>query len=307
MVRTRSEFSKVDRVQVVAQRPTPERIRSETDTASALPLLSPPNRVMLAGVQIDNLDEQGVISRVLDELSAGRGGRVISSNVDILRQVNADPELHSLVKQSDIVIADGTPLVWASHLRKTPLLERVPGSKLLWSLSGAAADRNIPVFLLGGNPGVAERAGVALCDRYPNLSVAGTHCPPFGFESDDAQMKAIVDAVESSSPGLVFCGLGFPKQERLMEVLVNRFPTIWFISSGVSFSMAAGDVHRGPKWMQSMGLEWLFRLVQEPRRLFSRYIIHDIPFALLLLLSSMRNLPSDPIDVATESNRIAGG
>jgi N-acetylglucosaminyldiphosphoundecaprenol N-acetyl-beta-D-mannosaminyltransferase len=176
---------------------------------------------------------------------------------------------------------------------------------LIWSLSGAAADRNVPVFLLGGNPGVAERAGVALCSRHPNLKVAGTHCPPFGFENDGDQMQAIFEALESSSPGLVFCGLGFPKQERLMAILVNRFPGIWFISSGASFSMAAGDVHRGPKWMQSLGLEWLCRLVQEPRRLFSRYIVHDIPFALLLLLTSVRNRPSDPIDAATESNPIA--
>jgi N-acetylglucosaminyldiphosphoundecaprenol N-acetyl-beta-D-mannosaminyltransferase len=250
--------------------------------------------VTLTGVQIDNLDEQGVINHVLEERLALRGGWMINPNVDVLRQVRADANLQSLVEQADLVIADGTPLIWASRIRKTPLAERVPGSQLIWSLSGAAAERGVSVFLLGGTAGVAERAGVALCARYPDLKLAGTHCPPFGFERDDEQMQAIFTALESSSPGIVFCGLGFPKQERLMAILASRFPGTWFIGSGASLTMAAGDVHRAPQWMQSAGLEWLYRLAQEPRRLFSRYIVHDIPFALRLMLASVRDRQSDP-------------
>lgn len=258
-------------------------------------MVTPINRVTLAGVQIDNLDEQGVINHVLDEQMARRGGWMINPNVDVLRQVHANPDLQSLVKQADLMIADGAPLIWASRIRKTPLAERVPGGQLIWSLSGAAAERGISVFLLGGNTGVAERAGVALCSRYPDLRLAGTHCPPFGFENDGEQMEAIFRALEFSSPGLVFCGLGFPKQERLMAILVNRFPNMWFIGSGASLTMAAGDVRRAPEWIQSIGLEWLYRLVQEPRRLFSRYVVHDVPFALRLLLSSVRDRQSDPV------------
>jgi N-acetylglucosaminyldiphosphoundecaprenol N-acetyl-beta-D-mannosaminyltransferase len=256
-------------------------------------VVSPVNRVTLAGVQIDNLDEQGVIDHVVAEQLALRGGWIVTPNVDALRQVHADPDLQSLVKQANLMIADGMPLIWASRVQKTPLTERVPGSQLFWSLSGAAAERGISVFLLGGNPGVAERAGVALCSRYPNLKLAGTYCPPFGFENDDEQMQAIFSALESSSPRLVFCGLGFPKQERLMAILVNRFPGTWFMACGGTLSMAAGDVRRAPNWIQSIGFEWLFRLVQEPRRLFSRYVVHDIPFALRLMLLSARDRRSD--------------
>jgi N-acetylglucosaminyldiphosphoundecaprenol N-acetyl-beta-D-mannosaminyltransferase len=245
--------------------------------------------VTLAGVQINNLGEQSVISYVLDELTARRGGWMVNPNVDVLRQIQADPELRSLVERADLRIADGTPLIWASRILKTPLAERVPGSQLIWSLSGAAAERGESVFLLGGNPGVAERAGAALCSRYPALRLAGTHYPPFGFESDPEQMQAIFSALESSSPGIVFCGLGFPKQERLMAILANRFPSMWFIASGGSLAMAAGDARRAPGWMQSAGFEWFYRLAQEPRRLFARYVIHDIPFALRLIVTSVRD------------------
>jgi N-acetylglucosaminyldiphosphoundecaprenol N-acetyl-beta-D-mannosaminyltransferase len=271
-------------------------------------VVSPVNKVTLAGVQIDNLDEQGVIDHVLEEQLALRGGWIITPNVDVLRQVHASPDLQSLVKQANLRIADGVPLIWASRIRKTPLAGRVAGSQLIWSLSGAAAERGISVFLLGGNPGVAERAGVAFCGRYPDLKLAGTYCPPFGFESDDEEMQAIFTALESSSPGLVFVGLGFPKQERLMEILVNRFPVMWFIACGGSLSMAAGEVRRAPRWMQATGLEWLFRLVQEPRRLFSRYVVHDLPFAVRLLVSSWRDRRSTPASapvVETEFDPIA--
>jgi N-acetylglucosaminyldiphosphoundecaprenol N-acetyl-beta-D-mannosaminyltransferase len=276
------------------QWPAPSPMQRESGDDRCSPAVLPADRVTLTGVQIDNLDEQGVINHILEERLTLRGGWMINPNVDVLRQVHADTELQSLVKQANLVIADGTPLIWASRIRKTPLAERVPGSQLIWSLSGAAAERCVSVFLLGGTTGVAERAGLALRLRYPNLKLAGTHCPPFGFESDAEQMQAIFTAVESSSPGIVFCGLGFPKQERLMAILASRFPGMWFIGSGASLTMAAGDVPRAPEWMQSVGLEWLYRLVQEPRRLFSRYIIHDIPFALRLMLSSLRDRQSDP-------------
>jgi N-acetylglucosaminyldiphosphoundecaprenol N-acetyl-beta-D-mannosaminyltransferase len=247
------------------------------------------SNVVLAGVRIDNLDEMGVVNHVLNEHAAGRGGRIVTPNVDHLRQIYADIDLQSLVSESDLVIADGMPLIWASRILKTPLAERVTGAQLIWSLSGAASDRDVPVFLLGGATGVAERAGVAITDRYPGLKLAGTHCPPLGFEDDSDQIQEIVSRIELTSPGVIFCGLGFPKQERLMAILASRFPDTWLVGCGASLAMAAGDVRRAPKWMQTMGLEWLCRLVQEPRRLFSRYIVHDIPFALQLMFWSVRD------------------
>jgi N-acetylglucosaminyldiphosphoundecaprenol N-acetyl-beta-D-mannosaminyltransferase len=267
-------------------------------------VVAPVDKVTLAGVQIDNLDERAVIDYILNEQSARRGGWMINPNVDVLRQVHGSPDLQALVERADLIIADGAPLIWASRVRKTPLAERVPGGQLIWTLSGAAADRGTPIFLLGGNEGVAARAGVALRKRYPNLVVAGTHCPPFGFETKSDEMDTIFTALERSSPGVVFCGLGFPKQERLMAILAGRFPNMWFIGSGASLTMAAGDVRRAPRWMQSMGLEWFYRLLQEPRRLFNRYIVHDVPFALRLMVSSARDRQSGDRGAASVAGRI---
>jgi N-acetylglucosaminyldiphosphoundecaprenol N-acetyl-beta-D-mannosaminyltransferase len=247
------------------------------------------SKVVLAGVQIDNLDETSVVNHVFNEQAAGRGGRIVTPNVDYLRQIYADIDLQSLVSGADLVVADGMPLIWASRILKTPLAERVTGAQLIWSLSGAAADRNVPVFLMGGAAGVAERAGVALTNRYPRLKLVGTHCPRPGFEDDSEQMREIVSRIEQTSPGVIFFALGFPKQERLMAVLAGRFPDAWLVGCGASLAMAAGDLRRPPKWIQSMGFEWLCRLVQEPRRLFSRYILHDIPFALQLMIWSVRD------------------
>jgi N-acetylglucosaminyldiphosphoundecaprenol N-acetyl-beta-D-mannosaminyltransferase len=171
------------------------------------------SKVVLAGVQIDNLDETSVVNHVFNEQAAGRGGRIVTPNVDYLRQIYADIDLQSLVSGADLVVADGMPLIWASRILKTPLAERVTGAQLIWSLSGAAADRNVPVFLMGGAAGVAERAGVALTNRYPRLKLVGTHCPRPGFEDDSEQMREIVSRIEQTSPGVIFFALGFPKQE----------------------------------------------------------------------------------------------
>jgi len=261
------------------------------------------DKVILAGVQIDNLNESTLIKRILNDHVAGHGGWMVNPNVDVLRQIHANRELQSLIEQADLLIADGMPLIWASHIRNTPLCERVAGGQLIWTLSAAAADSEIPIFLLGGNVGVAERARMALCARYPHLRVAGTHCPPLGFENDSDRIEEIILKIERTSPGVVFCGLGFPKQERLMAALAQRFPEIWFVGSGASLTMAAGDVRRAPRWMQQAGLEWFYRLLQEPRRLFSRYIFHDVPFALRLIVWSARDRQSGISKTSSSRNK----
>ena len=246
------------------------------------------NSVVLMGFQLDNLDERQVTERILDDIVSGQGGWMINPNVDVLRQIVNDSDLKELSRQADLAIADGMPLIWASRLQGTPLVERVPGRQFIWTMCRSASLRGVSVFLLGGESGVAAEAAAALIGRNPNLSVAGTHCPPHGFESDDRCIQDIVTELERTRPGVVFCGLGFPKQERLMSFLAERFPYTWFIGSGASLTMAAGRVQCAPNWMQRLGLEWLFRLIQEPRRLFSRYVVHDLPFACRLLAASAR-------------------
>lgn len=243
-------------------------------------------RLEIGGVQIDCVTEDDVIGHILGSLAGGRGGWVVTPNVDVLRQAARDSSIRDLIADADLVIADGMPVVWISRIKGHPLPGRVPGSDLIWSLSEAAGQAGASVFLLGGNSGVAEKAAGVLRDAVPGLQVAGHHCPPMGFESSPPEVEAIFAALEETKPDIVYCGLGFPKQERLIAQLRHRFPATWFLGVGISLSFVCGDMRRAPTWMQERGLEWLHRLSCEPRRLFSRYLVHDLPFTLYLLMHS---------------------
>jgi len=245
--------------------------------------LTEPASTTLAGVAIHALDERQLISYLLAALARGRGGWLVNPNVDVLRQIDRDPDLRALVRRASLVLADGAPVEWAARLAGHPLPPRVPGSRLIWSLCEAAAVAGRSVFLLGGAPGIADQAAEALVARAPGLKVAGTHCPPLGFETDPAASAAISAALAEVEPDIVFCGLGFPKQERLMDRLTVEFPRSWFIGSGASIKFAAGEVARAPVWMQRAGIEWVFRLAAEPRRLARRYLVDDLPYAVRLL------------------------
>ncbi|MCC6660734.1 MAG: WecB/TagA/CpsF family glycosyltransferase [Phycisphaerales bacterium] len=219
-------------------------------------------------------------------LAAGRGGWVVTPNLEILRRLTTEPALATLVAPADLRLADGMPLIWASRLQRTPLPARVAGSDLIWSLTGRAARDGRSVFLLGGNPGAAEHAAAEFARRFPGLRVAGHHCPPMGFEKDPGQLAALEALLLAACPDIVYVGLGSPKQEHLITRLRPLLPAAWFLGIGISFSFVTGEVRRAPRWMQACGLEWAHRLVQEPRRLAKRYLVHGLPFAARLLLVS---------------------
>jgi N-acetylglucosaminyldiphosphoundecaprenol N-acetyl-beta-D-mannosaminyltransferase len=231
------------------------------------------------GLPIDPVAEAEAITAIGRALANRRGGWVITPNLDQLRQFNRDPTLRPMFETADLVVADGLPLVWASRLQATPLPERVSGSDLIWSLSAAAADWGSSVFFLGGNPGAAEGAAHRLRERNPELRIAGTLSPPLGFERSSKEIERVSEALMNAQPDIVFVGLGFPKQERLIGRLRADNPTSWFLGIGISLSFVAGEVGRAPAWTHRVGLEWVHRLLQEPRRLFRRYLVDGIPFA----------------------------
>ena len=239
------------------------------------------------GLDFAALSERETIDYILGGVAEGRGGWISTVNLDILRQWHQTPEVRDLVSQADIVVADGMPLLWAGGIQGSPLPERVAGSTLVLTLSGAAATAGASVFLLGGNPGTADAAGEVLAGNYPGIRVAGTLCPPFGFEDDPEWMDRIARSLRDAAPDIVFVGMGCPKQERLIVALRDHLPHSWFIPCGISFSFLAGEVQRAPVVVQRLGLEWLHRLVQEPRRLVRRYLVHGIPFMFELLWSAL--------------------
>lgn len=250
-------------------------------------VLKQSRRVDVGGIEFDAVTAAEVTALVGEGLFAGSGGRIITPNVDILRQARNSGEVREHIAAADLVVADGAPLIWASRLAGRPLPERVAGSDLVWSLTAAAAEHGRRVYLLGGDPerDGAQAAVRRLRLRYPGLAVDGC-CPPMGFDADERAMTEIVDAMVEYKPDLVLVGVGFPKQERVIARLTPQLPGAWFMGCGAGIDFVAGIKARAPKWMQRGGLEWLHRLASEPRRLFVRYVLHDVPAAVGLLLRS---------------------
>ncbi|WIM97238.1 WecB/TagA/CpsF family glycosyltransferase [Actinoplanes oblitus] len=319
------------------------------------------DRVHLDGTGIDRITEDEVVAVVRDALSRGRGGRIITPNVDILRRASIDPEARRHLDDADLIVADGMPLIWASKLGGAPLPERVAGSSLIWSLSRGLGRDDRSIFVIGGAPAPrtitadpeaplrtavdlegaaararaalagatvevptigasalagptaevpivgrrrssaagavtvrevrasgAVRAAVRLAAASPGLRIAGAVSPPFGFERDETSYAEVCRQVADARPDLVFVGLGFPKQELVIERLRRQLPAAWFVGCGAAVNFVAGDVHRAPRWMQRTGLEWAHRLSTEPRRLAGRYLRHDAPYALRLLARAPR-------------------
>lgn len=257
-----------------------------TDDVSA----GPKRRMRLMGTPMDVVTEAQAVQSIVDAAQTSRGHWTITANLDHIRRYQRDPLARSLIDEADLVVADGMPLIWASRLAGEPLPERVSGSSMVWSICEAASTRRQSVFLLGGDPGVAERAADIFRDRYPGLEIAGTACPPVGFENDKQELERIRGQVTEAAPNIVFVALGFTKQDILIRVLRSSLPGASFLGVGISLSYATGDLSRAPGWICQIGLEWAYRLAQEPTRLLARrYILNGMPFALRLMASAARH------------------
>ncbi len=259
--------------------------------------------VRLMGIRLHAAREDEVNEHIVGAASRGLGGVVITPNLDHLRRAVRDPAYRTLIEQASLSVPDGFPLVLASRIQGTPLPARVAGSDLISSLSAHAARAGLSVFLLGGDPGTAERAAEILRQRSPGLRIAGTYCPPVGFERDGQIMDEMRRLLRDSEAHIVFVALGSPKQEYLIARVRQELPSAWWLGVGISFSFLCGEVPRAPRWMRRCGLEWFHRLISEPRRLFRRYLIEGIPFAVVLMLQSLRgrlfgrrNPPREPMN-----------
>lgn len=244
--------------------------------------------VLIEGVPFVKLGMKEVVSLIIHRHSQGYGGWVVTPNIDILHRLVTDISFRALVNsESTIYTADGAPIIWLSRLLGAPLPERVTGSDVFVELVAQAALNRKSIFLLGGNPGVAELAANKLQLMHPALCIAGCYAPPFGFEGNLEEMAKIRNFMVTTRPDIIFVGLGSPKQEKLIALLRELLPSSWWLGIGVSFSFVAGDVKRAPVWMRKIGLEWFYRVLQEPKRLFKRYFVINIPFAVVLFARNL--------------------
>lgn len=212
---------------------------------------------------------------------------VVTPNADHVVRLERNEELRQAYAKAALVAPDGMPVVWASRWLGSPVKERVTGSDLMPRLCEIAAEKGLKVFLLGGAEGVADLAANNLVRSYPGLTVAGTLCPPLGFERDADRNAEIVRTIRESDADLVFVCLGSPKQDVWASKHLSQFEKGVFLGVGAAIDFCAGTMKRAPAWMQSAGLEWLYRVVQEPRRLIGRYA-KDMYFFVLVLREMWR-------------------
>jgi N-acetylglucosaminyldiphosphoundecaprenol N-acetyl-beta-D-mannosaminyltransferase len=242
--------------------------------------------VSLRGVPIHAVREEDCVAHIHRALDRARGGWVVTPNLDFLRRLDYDRAFADLFSQTTLVVADGMPLVWAARIQGTPLPQRVAGSDLILSVSREAGRRGRSVFLLGGAAGVAPRAAAVLAERCPGLRIAGWACPRLNGQIEPSVIQDLAEQLQRTRPDIIFVALGSPKQEQVIEALRPYLPGAWWMGVGISLSFLCGHIRRAPRWMQRSGLEWVHRLIQEPRRLAGRYLWKGLVFALVLFTTA---------------------
>jgi N-acetylglucosaminyldiphosphoundecaprenol N-acetyl-beta-D-mannosaminyltransferase len=237
------------------------------------------------GVKIDALTTAQTVDQLVNWIR-NRDGRfrfVVTPNVQHSVVLQKRSDFRQAYSQAAMVVADGMPVVLASRLLGRPLPERVNGTILTYELFGAATpERPFGVYLLGAGPGVAERAAVRLRDRWPACEVVGTYSPPLGFERDLSECRKIVDQINAVSPDILVIGLGAPKQELFAARHQHELSAGVGLCVGATIDFLAGEKPLAPRWMANNGLEWLHRVVSEPRRLARRYASDAIAFPQLV-------------------------
>lgn len=236
----------------------------------------------LGHASIDRFSRHEAVQAVIAAAESGVPSYAVTPNSDHLVRLESDSLLREIYANASIVIADGMPIVWASRLLGEPLAERVTGADLMPAVCEAAASRGLRIFLMGAAEGVAVEAKRRLEIHYPRLNIVGVCSPPFGFEKDPSIRDQIVDMIRHLHPDIVFVGLGAPKQEQWIYENYRKFGKGVFLGIGASIDFCAGRVKRAPVFMQNYGLEWVYRLVQEPRRLAKRYAVDTLVLWIIL-------------------------
>jgi N-acetylglucosaminyldiphosphoundecaprenol N-acetyl-beta-D-mannosaminyltransferase len=248
-------------------------------------------KVDICGIPVDRVTMDCAVQKIGRLVARGRPSLVVTPNVDHIVRLQTDREFLRAYQAADLVLADGMPLLWAARFLGTTLPERVTGSDLFPAVCREAARAGHTVFLLGGRPGAASETAARIRRAFKGIRFCGTYCPPFGFELDSAENKKCIRMIRNAAPDILFVALGTPKQEKWMNAHFHELHVPVCVGVGATFDFIAGMVRRAPRWMQAHGLEWLWRLMEEPLRLWRRYLVDDMRFFRLVLRQRLNRLP----------------
>ena len=228
-------------------------------------------RIKLLNTHIDNVTMKEAVLIIEKLIKKSDCAYVVTPNLDHIVIMETDQEFAEIYDNADLVVTDGKPLIWISKLLGTPIKEKISGSDLFPQICEMCAQKNYSIFILGAAEGVADRAASNLVKRYAGLKIIGTYSPPIGFEKNDAELSKINEIIVRAKPDVLAVSLGSPKGEKFVYKHLKEYGVPLGISIGATIDFEAGNVRRAPKWMANHGLEWLFRITQDPKRLIKRY------------------------------------
>lgn len=234
------------------------------------------SRIKFMSIEIDNITMDEAINAMDELVRAKNNSYVVTPNVDHLVRLEKDEEFHKCYEDAALSIADGKPLIWISKLYNNPIKEKISGSDVFPRLCELAQKKGYKMFFLGAAEGVAAKAADNLRQKYPGINIVGTYSPEYGFEKDESKVRQIVEIVKETSPDILIVALGAPKQEKFMYKYRDELNVPLSLGLGASIDFEAGNVKRAPKWMSNAGLEWLYRIFQEPKRMAKRYLVDDM-------------------------------
>jgi len=243
------------------------------------------DRSHVLGVDIDRLDMRQTVERCREIIESGQTAQHVSINVAKLVALHDDPRLRAIVERCEIISADGQPIVWASRLLGEPLPERIAGIDLMHALLSLAERERYRVFFLGARHEVLERAVARIEVDHPNLEIAGQRD---GYFADTASGE-VASAIRAAQPHVLFVAMSSPRKEYWLAEHGRTLGVPLVMGVGGALDVVAGVTRRAPRWAQSAGLEWLFRLAQEPQRLGQRYVVTNLAFMRLFVAAVVSN------------------
>ena len=248
-------------------------------------ILGTNKRITILNTVIDVIDAKETVDLVEKYVISKEPLHLMGVNADKINELNKNPRLKQIVNSCGVINADGASVVKAGKVLSKPLPERVAGIDLMQSLVKLSAEKGYSVYLLGARPEVVEKTAEVLKERFPDLKIAGIRD---GYFSDE-EWENISKELNSADPDFVFVGITSPKKEYLIEYLQDKGLRSVCMGVGGSFDVISGKIPRAPLWMQKAGLEWLFRVIKEPKRLFKRYFVGNTEFIRAVIKEKKRN------------------
>ena len=236
----------------------------------------------LLNTYVNNVNMDEAIQAIEDMIASEKKSYIVAINVDVVMKIENDSYLKEITDKADMVLVDGKPLEWIAKWHKKPIKAKISGSDLVPILCKRAAEKGYSIFIIGGKEGIAKKAQQNLERDLPGIRIVGTYAPAFGFEKDEKELNRINEMISSAHPDILIACFGCPKQEKWIYENISKYDAKVSVCAGATVDFLAGNVNRAPRWMSEHGLEWFYRFLQEPKRMFKRYFIDDVKILKLI-------------------------